>query len=302
MDMAVLDAANGLETNIEIILQRRRARNKGSSLIESVPFFATDTSSQPGSLQSLAQSVSSNAEAAAALHPSQDTLNLSSMHLDKYLDLQSPMNPVPTLVALHRRAREPHQGPNSKAPTPAVTSGPALASSQAGTHASRAQQVAQHPSSTKMTLGDSHFVLDAALGALGSASQLLSRGMTMLCHIQPIPLNGAGAALFDRHGGLPAFRNQRHSPLFLFLGGGSTALHGFWKEFSRESDEASSDAFHMLLTDIDRIHISAFESERHFVLLAPPISISLVSPDMQARSDWISSLLLLRSVQPAGLQ
>ncbi len=279
-----LDPANGLEANVEIILQRRRMRqaSSGSASVASAVGIGASLESLTSSVATTASAVRDFSQHSQA-HDGPNKQRASRNEQRPY----EPPN-TPTLVGLHRRAREPHSASASSTTTAeqsvtvATSNFPRNLGPQPAPQDTRSIQ--QH-----QTITNSQAVFDSAFSALNSALKLLVRGMSMYCHLATsVNSTKTIQQTIDQH---------MHLPCFVLLGRGGTVLHGFWKD---EQNQPSEEAFVAPLLSVQRVHLSGQFDSRHVHLVGKKVHVSLVAPDTSARDDWVSALLLVRSCLPGG--
>ena len=274
--MQPLDAANGLEANIEIILQRRRKRqNKQSS-----GFFGD--ASAGSTLSSLQESVASL---------SSSIKEFSQAHLERKSSGRQRLaarvqDDSPKIAKLHRKDRVPHGSfPSTTASLPEST---AVASPAAAAHSALKQQANNLPAQTVLS---SQHIFDLGLSTLNSACQLLLRGTSALCQLKR---GGLQKDLSSQRVDTDALQ-----PAFVFLGRGASALCAFWKD--AHGEPSTQEAFILRLSALSEVRLHEQPEQRAATLHAQHIAIDVLFPDAQARSDWVTALFLLRSCQPGAL-
>lgn len=281
--MQPLDAANGLEANIEIILQRRRMRQQGQESSHSVAGSAggSSLSSLQNSVASLASSIQdfSRSHAGARLPGSEQSFG-RKRHSDS-----------PKLAHLHRQAKEPHSG-SAAAWSAGPSTAAAVARDSPGT-ASGPQAKPNRPAvqNTSTVLNSSH-VFDLGLTTLNSACQLLLRGSSAFCQLKPGGTRQSSTPI-------QTIEIDALEPVFIFLGRGATALCAFWK--GPDGEPSAEEAFVIQLCQLTEVRLRAQPQQRGATLITRHFAVDVVFPDSQARDDWAAALLLIRSCLAGAL-
>ena len=201
------------------------------------------------------------------------------------------MQTGPTLIGLHRQAKEPQTSSASlkhsvSRSTAADVTAPASSIASGGSQHQPPEVV--FGTQTTRTIFDSTAVFDSAFAALNSATQLLLRGSSVQCCLATAP----------QHSTLARGKQAALSPAFVFLGKGATALCGFWKGPSQEL--SAEEAFVLPLVELTEVRLGSEFRECTLALVTPGEEVILMLPDIEARNDWVSAVLLIRGCLPGG--